>query len=91
MTNEYAPDTVSPPGETLREILEEWTAQEVRRRCGLQPVHLAKLQSGEARFDDDVIRCLGNLFPDVRASFWRARERAYRAWLEREASYDADR
>ena len=91
MTNEYAPDTVSPPGETLREILEEWTAQEVRRRCGLQPTHLDRLLSGEARFTEHVIRCLGRLFPDVPASFWRARERAYRAWLESEIGHDADR
>lgn len=27
MTNEYGPDTVSPPGETLREMLEQWTAE----------------------------------------------------------------
>lgn len=91
MTNEYGPDTVSPPGETLREMLEQWTAQEVRRRCGLPPVYLTRLLSGEARFTEHVIRCLGNLFPNVPASFWRERERAYRAWLECEVSHDADR
>jgi len=84
VTNEYTPDTVSPPSEALREMLEEWTALRVQAWCGLTPKHLAKLLSGEARFTEYTLCRLRDLFPAVPASFWRERERAYRAWLERQ-------
>lgn len=83
MTNEYTPDTVSSPSEALREMLEEWTALRVQAWCGLTPKHLAKLLSGEARFTEYTIGCLHVLFPKVPARFWREREHAYLAWLER--------
>lgn len=77
--NEYIPDVVSSPGETLREMLDEWMAQEVQMRCGLMPSHLQRLLDGDAPFTEHVIRCLADMFPKVSANFWREREKAYRA------------
>ena len=84
--NEYAPDHVSPPGETLLEILEEqeMTQVEFATRTGRTPKLINEIVKGKAVITTETAlqfeRVLG-----VPSSFWNNRERAYREFLAVEA------
>ncbi len=84
--NEYSPDLVSPPGETLIEILEEQGMTQVAFavRTGRTPKLINEIVKGKAPITTETAiqfeRVLG-----VSASFWNNRERAYQEFLAMEA------
>lgn len=84
--NEYSPDLVSQPGETLLEILEERGMTQVAFaiRTGRTPKLINEITRGKAPITTGTAiqfeRVLG-----VPASFWNSRERAYREYLAMEA------
>jgi HTH-type transcriptional regulator / antitoxin HigA len=88
--NEYSPDLVSQPGETLLEILEERGMTQVAFavRTGRTPKLINEIVKGKAPITTETAlqfeRVLG-----VPASFWNNRERAYREYLALEAERES--
>ena len=82
--NTYDPDSVSPPGDTLREMMEErgWSAWDLSVRADLPYGQVFDVLNDRcvmtAWLADKLAGALG-----IPASFWLAREAAYRASLEK--------
>lgn len=79
--NQYVPNYVSPPGETLQEILEErgMSQTELAQRIGKPEKTINGIINGRTAITSEIAlqfeRVLG-----VSASFWNNRERRYRAF-----------
>lgn len=75
----FAPDWVSPPGDTILDIIEErdWTQAELAERLGFSPKHVNQLIKGKVPLTEDAAirfeRVLGST-----VGFWLAREAQYR-------------
>jgi HTH-type transcriptional regulator / antitoxin HigA len=82
--NLYAPDTVSPPGETLLEVLESrrMSQAELAERAGRPKKTINEIVKGKAAITAETAiqfeRVLG-----IPASFWTSREQNYRESLAR--------
>ncbi len=82
--NQYTPDYVSPPGETLLEVLEEW---------GMSQADLAERTGRSKKIINEIINSRAVLTPEmalelerilnIPASFWNNRERQYQEALAR--------
>lgn len=83
---EYAPQSVSPPGETLAETLEalKMTQAELARRMGRPLKTINEIVRGKAAILPETAFQLERV-TDVPASFWMARETAYRTHLAQKA------
>lgn len=83
-TQIFAPDWISPPGETIEDLLAEkgWTQAELAKRTGFSRKHVNDLVKGRASLSPKAAlrfeRELGST-----ARFWLSRENCYRAALER--------
>jgi HTH-type transcriptional regulator / antitoxin HigA len=88
--NQYTPDFVSPPGETLLEILEEkgMSQAELAERTGRPKKTINEIIKGKAALTPETAmqleRALG-----TPANFWNNRERNYREGLARQAERKA--
>lgn len=82
-TPTFTPDWVSPPGETVADLLTErgWTQAELAERTGLNPKHIDDLVRGRAAISADTAARLGEVLGGS-ASFWISREAQYRTALE---------
>ena len=84
--NQYIPDSVSPPGETLEETLEErgMTRVDLARRIEMSRKHVKQIIDGNAPISHETAlkleRALG-----IPARFWNKREEHYRDFLARKA------
>jgi len=81
--SQYAPDYVSPPGETLLEVLEDagLTQAELARRMGMT----AKTVSGIVKGDEPITPATCQLLERVLgipATFWSNREGRYRVYIQ---------
>jgi HTH-type transcriptional regulator/antitoxin HigA len=62
----FAPDWVSPPGDTIADVLKErgWTQAELARRLGYTEKHVRQLINGKVAITEDTAsrleRVLGN-------------------------------
>lgn len=89
-TNEYDPDYVSAPGETLAEAMEsrQLTQVDLAQRIGISRKHVKDILTGTAPIVPDTAlrleRALG-----IPARFWNERERNYREFLARNKEKDA--
>lgn len=83
--NTYVPDVVSPPGETLQELLEErgMTQAELAQRMGRPKKTINEIVQGKAEITPETALQLERVL-GVPASFWNERERYYRDYLARE-------
>lgn len=81
---EYNPETVSPPGDTLAETLEEigMSQAELARRMGRPTKTINEIVQGKAQIVPETAFQLENVL-GIPASFWMARETAYRTALAR--------
>jgi len=82
--NEYNPDVVSPPGETLQEILEDrgMAQAELARRSGRPAKTINEIVKGKTEITPETALQL-ELVLGVPASFWLRREQLYRESLAR--------
>ena len=86
LRNEYEPDEVSPPGDTLAETLEfkKMDQAELARRTGRSPKMINEIIKGKAPITSATAirfeRVLG-----IPASFWINRDRHYQEFRAREA------
>lgn len=78
--NGYQPDQVSPPGETLCDLLNErgWTLLDSAERVGMSEAQLRALMNGKAGLDGSTAGKLEEA-TGIAAGFWLAREANYRS------------
>lgn len=83
-TNEYEPDVVTPPGETLLETIAMCgiTQESLAARTGRTPKLINEIVKGKAAISTDTALQLERVL-GVPAEFWNNRERKYRESLAR--------
>ena len=80
----FAPDWVSPPGDTILDMVEErgWTQAELAVRLGFSPKHVNQVIKGKAPLtEESALRLAQVLGPS--AGFWLTREAHYREQVVR--------
>ena len=82
--NEYRPDRVSPPGETLAELLSEHglTLAEFAAKLGMPTRAINEIVEGKAAISPETAIHLERVL-GVPAAFWSNLEREYRDHLAR--------
>jgi HTH-type transcriptional regulator / antitoxin HigA len=85
MTNRlppFSPDWVSPPGDTISDLLKErdWTQVQLAKRLGYTPKHVSLLIQGKVSITEKVALRL-ELVLGSSVGFWLNREAQYRAQL----------
>lgn len=85
LTNEYQPDVVTPPGETLQEVIETlgMTKAELADRIGKTPKTVGEIIKHGAPITPSTAMELEKVL-GVPSSFWNNRERRYRESLARQ-------
>ncbi|MEI8305496.1 MAG: HigA family addiction module antitoxin [Chloroflexales bacterium] len=85
-TNEYRPDYVSPPGETLEELLEErgMSQAELAERTGRPKKTINEIIQGKAAITPETALQLERVL-GTPARFWLTREQQYREFLARQS------
>jgi HTH-type transcriptional regulator / antitoxin HigA len=83
--NQYLPDVVSPPGETLLEILEDrgMSQAELAERMGRPKKTINEIIKGKTALTPETAIQLERVLGSP-ASFWNNRERNFRDWLARQ-------
>ncbi len=86
----FAPDWLSPPGETILDLLEErgWKQTELAKRTGYTTKHISLLINGKASITEDTALKLERVVGSS-AHFWLTREAQYREGLVRISERDA--
>lgn len=82
---EFKPDWVSPPGDTIRDMLISRGMSQLAILAGYAPKLVRDLMTGDARIGRRRAQDL-EVFIGGTQKFWLARERNYRAALKRLAS-----
>jgi HTH-type transcriptional regulator / antitoxin HigA len=84
LQNQYKPDSVTPPGETLLELLEErsMSQTELAERMGRPKKTISEIVNAKAAITPDTALQLENVF-GVPAHFWMHREQDYQESLAR--------
>lgn len=79
--NEYTPDEVSPPGESLKELMEErgLSVADLARLSRLSQTEIERILSGHYRIGLSESSRL-SMALNIPASFWRERQRRYDEW-----------
>lgn len=90
MTSEplaFTPDWVSPPGDTICDLLEErdWTKVELATRLGCTVKHVHGPLKGSATMGPDTAERLALVLGST-SQFWLKREARYRAALQRQVA-----
>lgn len=80
----FQPDWVSPPGDTISDLLEErgWTQAELANRTGFTTKHINLLITGKAAITEETALKLERVLGST-AQFWLRREAQYREALAR--------
>ena len=75
----FAPDWVSPPGDSIVDLLDErrWPQSELAARLGYSPKHVNQLIKGKVPLSEDAALRLERVLGSS-AGFWLAREAKYR-------------
>src|SRR2546425_12763170 len=83
--NQYVPDTVSAPGETLEEVLESrgMSQAEFAERTGRPKKTINEIVKGKAAITPETALQFEKVL-GVPARFWNNREAAYRDYLARQ-------
>lgn len=76
---EFRPDWVSPPGESIIDIIEEcgWTQSELATRLGYSAKHVSQLVNGKVSITEDTALRLERVLGGSMV-FWLNREAQYR-------------
>lgn len=88
----YTPREVSPPGATLRDLMEErdWKQRELAHRLGRPVQAVNEILAGKKEITEDTALELERVL-QVPAQFWLAREAQFREYLARKRSTEASR
>lgn len=84
IVNQYQPNFVSPPGETLLETLQEREISigELAAKTGIPESAIAEIIGGKAAITPEIALQLERIL-GIPARFWHNRERHYRDYLAR--------
>lgn len=87
IVNQYIPDYVSPPGETLLETIEELgiSQDDLAKRINITKKEVDEIIAGKAAITTELALQLDQVL-GILASFWNNRERNYRDALARRLS-----
>ncbi|PYV92141.1 MAG: XRE family transcriptional regulator [Acidobacteria bacterium] len=82
--SDFNPDWVSPPGDTIADLLEErgWKQTEFAARIGCTTKHVSLLVNGKVSISDDIAIRLERVLGST-ARFWLTREAHFRAAIAR--------
>jgi HTH-type transcriptional regulator / antitoxin HigA len=88
-TNQYRPATVTPPGATLADLIEERGIKqaELATRMGVSPKFINELVAGKASITPTTALAMERAL-DVPADFWLTREARYQEYKARSESDD---
>lgn len=83
------PDWISPPGETILDILEErgWSQSELAERTGYTRKHINQLIKGNASITEETALKLERVLGST-AGFWLSREAQYRELIARKSELE---
>lgn len=83
-THAFSPDWVSPPGDTIADLLDEkgWEQAALAERTGFSRKHVNDLIQGRAAISPDAAHRLATVLGSS-IEFWLTREAQYRAALQR--------
>ncbi len=86
----FQPDWVSPPGDTIADLLEEmsWSQAEFAQRCGYTTKHVSQLINAKAAITEDTAIKLERVLGSS-ARFWMTREAQYRESVACEQGFDS--
>ncbi|GBF79789.1 helix-turn-helix domain-containing protein [Aphanothece sacrum] len=89
LTHPFTPDWVSPPGDTILDLLEErdWTQAQLSERLGYTTKHISQLINGKAPIHEETALKLERVLGST-AGFWLNREAQYRAQLAKMEEQD---
>jgi addiction module HigA family antidote len=89
VTTEFRPDWISPPGDTIEDILAErgWSQAEFAARTGFTKKHVNDLVKGRTAITPDAAMRL-EMVLDASAEFWLRRESRYQEALERRRTHE---
>ena len=78
----FTPDWVSPPGDTIADLIEErdWTQVQLSERLGFTPKHVSQLINGKTPITEEIALKLTKVLGSTE-TFWLNREADYRAQL----------
>ena len=81
-TLQFSPDWVSPPGDTIADLMEErdWTQVQLSKRLGYTKKQVSQLINGKAPITNETALKLKNVLGGTE-KFWLNREADYRAQL----------
>ena len=81
-TGSFAPDWISPPGDTILDLVEErgWTQADLADRLGYSRKHVNQLVKGKASLSEDAALRLHRVLGGS-VGFWLTREARYRERL----------
>lgn len=81
-THPFNPDWISPPGETIADLLEDldWTQAQLAKRLDYSTKHVSQLVNGKAPITEDTAVKLARVLGSTE-EFWLEREAQYRAAL----------
>lgn len=84
ITRPFIPDWVSPPGDTILDLLEErdWTQVQLSKYLGYTTKHISQLINGKAPINKETAFKLERVLGST-AGFWLNREAQYRAQLDK--------
>ena len=76
----FTPDWISPPGDTISDLLEEkdWTQTQLAERLGYTTKHISQLINGKAPISEQTALKLERVLGST-VAFWLSREAQYRA------------
>jgi HTH-type transcriptional regulator/antitoxin HigA len=85
----FTPDWVSPPGDTIEDLLEErgWTQSEFAERVGFTRKHVNDLLKGRSTITPEAASRLSTVLGGP-VQFWLTREAQYQAAVERKRSME---
>ncbi|EPN9381213.1 ImmA/IrrE family metallo-endopeptidase [Cronobacter malonaticus] len=83
LTRDFQPDWVSPPGDTIIDLMDEHglSDEELSKKIGLPLTRGQQLLQGKIHLNESLASKLENLF-NVSSDFWMKRENAYRQQIE---------
>jgi len=83
----FSPDWVSPPGDTILDLMEErdWNQVELANRLGFSTKHMNQLIKGKVTLTYDTAQKLERVLGST-VSFWMSRESKYRQHIARLAA-----
>ena len=82
ITRQFNPEWISPPGDTIADILEErnWTQTELAKHLGYSSQYISLLINGKVAINEEIALKLEQVLGG-KAEFWLRREAQYNASL----------